>query len=98
MRADLASQLNATSVGQHGGSTSEPRIVPFAARLAYQCESLIAALPDWFGLGPVFVGALYAALVPSLVLTIRSGRMEPPLFNEMLRFGHWLAVAVFGAV
>jgi hypothetical protein len=48
--------------------------------------------------GPVFIGVLYVALVPSLVLTIRSGHTEPPFFNEMLRFGARLAEVLFGAV
>ena len=29
---------------------AEPRITPFAAGFADQCEALIASLPDWFGI------------------------------------------------
>ena len=59
-------------------------------------------LVSWHGIrnrlvGPIFVGVLYAALVPTLVLTIRAGDTEPPLFHEILSFSAWLAEVLFGA-
>src|SRR5262249_15417751 len=53
-------------------------------------------LVSWHGLrnrivGPIFIGTLYLAVVPQLIVTVHAGHTEPPGFRQILSFSAWLA-------